>query len=261
MDLTLLEKEFEKYLRLQSPPLALRMLRPGEEAPEKCRKPFEHLKIKVNICQGFSMARKYGWTVRMGAEDMACPPGTALFGFFKDTEYFDAGNMAVPTYAPDLEAGAALEKEFPRFEHGEYEAILVAPMGRAAFEPDMLIFYAQPAQVMRLIHGAVYESGGGLNSWGQCRFGCSTVISVLQNGECTYSVPGNGDRVFAGVQDTEMCFYMPMARAEGVAAGLAANHKGGTRYPVPAYLMYQANFPKNYSRQMEIWREKGEIKD
>lgn len=260
-DLQTLEKEFEKYLRLQSPPLALRMLGPGENPPEKCRRPFHHLKTRVTICQGFSMARKYGWAVRMGAEDMACPPGAALFGFFENTEYFDSGNMAVPAYAPDLEAGKALEKEFPRFGYKEYEAILVAPMGRAEFEPHMLVFYAQPAQVMRLIHGAVYESGGGLNSWTQCRFGCSSVISVLQTGKCTFNVPGNGDRVFAGVQDSEMSFYLPMAKAEGVAAGLAANHKGGTRYPVPAYLMYQPSFPKNYAQQMDIWRELNEIQD
>ena len=258
-DLKTMESEFNQYLRLQSPPLAIRMVKAGEEVPEKCRRPFEHLKMKINICQGFSMARKYGWTVRMGAEDMACPPGAALFGFFKDTDYFDAGNMAVPTYAPDLEAGKAIEAEFPRFAHGEYEAILVAPMARAAFEPQMLLFYAQPAQVMRLVHGALYEGGKGLKSWTQGRFGCSTVISVLQSGECTYGIPGNGDRVFAGVQDSEMNFLMPMKRAEGVLAGLVANHKGGTRYPVPAYLMYQAQFPKNYSKQMEIWKEQGEI--
>ncbi len=260
-DLEKLANDFEKYLRLQSPPLALRMLRAGEAAPEKCRQPFRHLKTKVTICQGFSMARKYGWTVRMGAEDMACPPGAALFGFFQNTDYFDAGHMAVPTYAPDLDAGKALEQEFPRFDYNEYEAILVAPMNRADFEPHMLVFYAQPAQIMRLIHGAVYESGGGLESWTQCRFGCSSVISVLKSGKCSFNVPGNGDRVFAGVQDTEMSFYLPMARAEGVAAGLEANHQGGTRYPVPAYLMYQPNFPKNYARQMEIWRELEEIQE
>jgi len=258
-DLKLIDGELNKYLRLQTFPIALRMLKSEAEIPEKSRRPFKQTNQKIAICQGFAMARKYGWTVVMGQEDMACPPGSAAYGFFKDTSYFDEGNMVFPTYAPNLELGKTLEADTPRFPYGEYSHILVAPLERADFEPHLLIIYAMPAQVMRLIHGAVYEQGHALAASSQCRIGCAIVAAVMQSGECTFAVPGNGDRVFGGCQDHEMSFFLPMKRVAGLLAGLAANHKGGTRYPIPVNLMYQPSFPKNYSRQMEIWQEKGEL--
>ena len=258
-DLKTIDNELNKYLRLQSFPIALRMLKTEAEIPEKCRRLYKQTKQKIAICQGFAMARKYGWTVAMGKEDMACPPGALAYGFFKDTAYFDEGNMAFPTYVPNLEMGKTLEADIPRFNYGEYSHILIAPLERADFEPHLLIIYAMPAQVMRLIHGAVYERGHALAAFAQCRVGCSTVAAVMQSGECTFSVPGNGDRVFGGTQDHEMNFFLPMKRVAGLLAGLAANHKGGTRYPIPAYIMYQPSFPKNYSQQMDIWQEKGEL--
>ncbi len=258
-DLKTIDSELNKYLRLQSFPIALRMLKSEAEIPGKTRRPFAQMKQQVAICQGFYMARKYGWSVAMGKEDMACPPGAAAYGFFKDSAYFDEGNMAFPTYAPSLDLGKSLEADIPRFPYGEYSHILVAPLDKAEFEPQLLIIYAMPAQVMRLIHGAIYEQGHALTAASECRIGCAIVAAVMKSGECTFSVPGNGDRVFGGTQDHEMNFFLPMQRVPGVLAGLAANHMGGTRYPIPAYAMYQPSFPKNYSRQMEIWQENGEL--
>jgi len=47
---------------------------------------------KVAICQGIGMARKNGWAVAMGKEDMQCSLGAATFGFFKNLDFFN-GNV------------------------------------------------------------------------------------------------------------------------------------------------------------------------
>ena len=65
-----LGQALDRYIRPLTFPLALKMLKSEEEIPEKTRRPLQQMKKKIAICQGVGMARKYGWTVAMGKEDM-----------------------------------------------------------------------------------------------------------------------------------------------------------------------------------------------
>ncbi len=52
-------------------------------------------------------------------------------------------------------------------------------------------------------------------------------------------VPGNGDRVWAAVQDHEMIYALPASHLDALVEGLAATHEKGVRYPIPTFLRYQ----------------------
>ena len=93
-DLKEMEQALNTYIRPLTFPVAIKMLKSEEEIPEKTRRPYQQLKKKVAICQGIGMARKLGWTVAMGKEDMQCSLGAAPFGFFKNIDFFDEGNLA-----------------------------------------------------------------------------------------------------------------------------------------------------------------------
>ncbi len=67
------EKALNTYIRPLTFPLAIKMLKSEDEIPEKTRRPFQQMKIKVAICQGIGMARTLGWAVAMGKEDMPIP--------------------------------------------------------------------------------------------------------------------------------------------------------------------------------------------
>ena len=69
-DLKELNQALNTYIRPLTFPLAIKMLKSKEEIPERTRRPFEQMKKKVAICQGVGMARKYGWAVAMGKENM-----------------------------------------------------------------------------------------------------------------------------------------------------------------------------------------------
>ena len=112
---------------------------------------------------------------------------------------------------------------------------------------------------MRLIHGALYNEGGAVQSSSMGRLGCATIITVMKNDECRYLVPGNGDRIFGMTQDYEMTFLMPASKIETVLDGLAKTHKGGIRYPVTSFFNFQATFPPSYQEQMKIWEDEGEL--
>lgn len=258
-DLKEVEQALNTYIRPLTFPVAIKMLKSEAEIPEKTRRPFQQLKKKVAICQGIGMSRKLGWTVAMGKEDMQCALGAAPFGFFKNIDFFNEGNLAAGMFAASPEVGKKEEDLVDRFDYGAYSHILVAPLNRAAFDPDLLMIYGNPAQIMRLIHGALYNEGGAIQSTAMGRLGCASIITVMKSDECRFLVPGNGDRIFGMTQDWEMSFMIPMSKVDTVVDGLAKTHKGGIRYPITSFFNFEATFPPSYQEQMKIWEGEGEL--
>ena len=254
-----MEQALNTHIRPLTFPLAIKMLRSEAEIPEKTRRPFQQMKKKVAICQGIGMARKLGWAVAMGKEDMQCSLGAAPFGFFKNIDFWNEGNIAVGMFASSKEIGKKKEDLVDRFEYESYSHILVAPLNRAAFEPDLFMIYGNSAQIMRLVHGALYDEEGAVHSSSMGRLGCASIITSIKNNECRYVLPGNGDRVFGMTQDYEMAFLAPAAKMDAVLDGLAQTHKAGVRYPITSFFNFQATFPPSYQEQMKIWEEEGEL--
>jgi len=258
-DLKQIEQTLNTCIRPLTFPLAIKMLKSESDIPEKTRRPFQQMKKKIAICQGIGMARKLGWAVAMGKEDMRCSLGAAPFGFFKNIDFFNEGNLAAGMFTTSKEIGKKEEDLIDRFEYGVYSHILVAPINRAAFEPDIFMIYGNPAQVMRLIQGALYNEGGAVQSSSMGRLGCATIIMVIKGNECRYIVPGNGDRIFGMTQDYEMAFMIPASKADTVLDGLKKTHKGGIRYPITSFFNFEAGFPPSYQEQMKIWEDEGEL--
>jgi len=258
-DLKGLEQALNTYIRPLTFPLALKMLRSEEEIPERTRRPLQQMKKKIAICQGIGMARKYGWAVAMGKEDMQCSLGAAPFGFFKNIDFFNEGNLAAGMFTASKEIGKREEDLVDRFEYGLYSHIIVAPLHRTAFQPDLFMVYGNPAQIMRLIQGALYNEGGAIQSSSMGRLGCAPIITAIKNDECRYLVPGNGDRIFGMTQDYEMAFIIPLSKVDTLLDGLAKTHKAGIRYPITSFFDFEATFPPSYQEQMKIWKEEGEL--
>lgn len=258
-DLKEVEQALNTYIRPLTFALAIKMLRSEEEIPERTRRPFQQMGKKVAICQGIGMARKLGWAVAMGKEDMQCSLGAAPFGFFKNIDFFDEGNLAAGMFTASKEIGKREEDLVDRYEYGLYSHILVAPLHRTAFEPDLFMVYGNPAQVMRLIQGALYNEGGAIQSSSMGRLGCASMITVMKEDECRYLIPGNGDRIFGMTQDDEMAFLIPSSKMDTLLDGLAKTHKAGIRYPITSFFDFEATFPPSYQEQMRIWEEEGEL--
>lgn len=259
-DMKEIEQAINTYIRPLTFPLAIKMLKSEAEIPEKTRRPFQKMKKKVAICQGVGMARKLGWTVAMGQEDMQCSLGAAPFGFFKNIDFFNEGNLANGMFTASMAAGKKEEDLVDRFEHGQYSHILVAPLSRCSFTPDLFMIYGNPSQIMRLIQGALYNEGGAIHSSSMGRLGCAAIITVLKNNQCRYLIPGNGDRIFGMTQDDEMSFMIPESKMDTVLEGLAKTHKAGIRYPITSFFDFEATLPPTYQQQMKIWQDAGEVK-
>lgn len=238
----------DKYVRPQTFPVAVKMYQDASAVPEKARRPTRDLGFQTAICQAISFARHYGWTMALEGDDLSCPLAKVVFGFAPLTDFYLDGHACAGMYTETPGAGAITEAEVDKFEDGEYRALVAAPLARAEYEPDVVILYTSPAQVMRLVTAALWKSGGRIHSGFAGRIDCSDgVITPMKTQECQVILPCYGDRIFAQAQDHEMAFSVPRAKFETVAEGLEGTHKGGVRYPIPSYLRYNAEFPPQYA--------------
>lgn len=259
IDVKTADRELSYYVRPQTFPVAIRMLRPGEEIPERARRPARDFKKLSMNCQVIDMARRYGWTLALTREDSICALGIAAMGFERPTHLHDTGTLCEGMYTETKEAGQRSEAAVDKFTPGEFTALLVAPLDRATFVPDLVCVYATPAQVMRLNQAALWKRGGKLTSSFGGRIDCSEiVVTTMRTNQPQIILPCTGDRMFGQTQDHEMAFTIPWDRMEEIVEGLRGTHQGGIRYPVTQFMEYEAKLPPKYMEAIRVWdAEKG----
>jgi uncharacterized protein (DUF169 family) len=248
----------DSYIRPQTFPVAVKMVRSGEEVPDKVRMPKRDLGTPMALCQGLALARRHGWPVAMGLEDMVCPLGAVTLGLVPAKDRFLDGSFNIPFWVKDQGVRAKMARALPQLEVGKYSHVVAAPLHRAGFEPDVIVVYGNAAQVGRLIQAAVYGTGEPVVSSSVGGFACGLEITQpMLTGECQFVVVGGGDRAIAQAHDHEIAFAMPVSRAEAVAEGLEGTHKAGMRYPTTPYLMYAPLFPPAFGELMDYLKEGG----
>jgi uncharacterized protein (DUF169 family) len=245
-----------KYVRPGSFPLAVRMVKVGEELSERTKRPHQDLKHKVAVCQTFAMARRYGWQIAVGEEDINCPLALTAFGFREETETYTCGDMCAGMFTATKKAGAKTEELVPKFSFQQYRYILTAPNHRADFPPHLYLIYGNSAQIMRLLTAALYKSGGYITSKFSGRLDCADIcIETMKTGQPQVILPCYGDRVFGQTQDHEMAITIPAGAEEDLVKGLEGTHKGGIRYPMPSFLRYAPQYPEHYYKLEETWKK------
>jgi MtaA/CmuA family methyltransferase len=259
IDVKTADQELQTYIRPQTFPVAIRMLKPGEPIPDRARRPARDFKKLSMNCQVIDMARRYGWMIALTREDHICSLGIAALGFEKPTHLQASGTLCEGMYTETKEAGRRSEAASDRFAPGDYTTLLVAPLDRATFEPHLVCVYANPAQVMRLTQASLWKRGGKLASGFSGRVVCSDIIvTTMLTGEPQVILPCSGDRIFGQTQDHEMAFTIPWDRMEEIVEGLRGTHAGGIRYPITQFMEYEAKLPPRYMEANRVWEaEKG----
>jgi MtaA/CmuA family methyltransferase len=254
MDGKTADRELQTYIRPQTFPVAIRMLKPGEPIPEKAKRPARDFKKLSMNCQVIDMARRYGWMIALTREDHICSLGIAALGFEKPTHLHSSGTLCEGMYTESKEAGQRSEAAVDRFQSGEYYALLVAPLDRATFEPHLVCIYANPAQVMRLTQAALWKRGGKLASSFGGRIDCSEIIvTTMRTDQPQVILPCSGDRIFGQTQDHEMAFTIPWGQMDEIIEGLRGTHNGGIRYPITQFMEYEAKMPPKYMEANRVW--------
>jgi uncharacterized protein (DUF169 family) len=251
-----LDEAIHSYVRPDTFPLAIRVMKNGENLPDRIKRPKKDLQTTFSICQGVTMARRYNWTLAIGNEDLSCPIAKIAFGFEEEIPYYKKGNLTDGMYTKTCDLGAETEAVVPKFSKEAAGTILIAPLTRASFEPELIVVYGNSAQVMRMVAGALYTRGGEITSNFTARADCADiVVKTIQTNKPQVILPCYGDRVFGQTHDHEMAFTIPYSMADDFIEGLKGTHKGGVRYPVPNYLQYEAQYPATYQKLNKLFEE------
>ncbi|MFX0114812.1 MAG: DUF169 domain-containing protein [Candidatus Hodarchaeota archaeon] len=233
-------RSLEELLRPQTYPLAVKFVKDESEFPERTRRSDQ----KIAICQALTTSRRWGWTMGITDKDSGCPGASIAYGWPQLIDEETLAQFFLTAGYAATEAGAAtIVENIDRLEPNKYGGIVISPLVRTKVVPDVILIYGNPAQMMRLLQGAMYKEGKKIPSelagiMASCTAGA---IRAFNTGDYQVVVPGNGDRVFAATHDNEMLFAIPAAKAEEIIEGMQAQRFA--KYPIPVAQQMPPPFP------------------
>ena len=245
-------EDIEKYIRPDTFPLAVALLKSDTPIDFTYKSPQKDLGLQNFVCQNFKMSRSYGWTIKIGPEDINCRSARDIYGWDGIANDRSGGlkDFAVGLYGKDLQT---LEKSLTHFYPAaeKIHGLVISPLSRTKIVPDVVLIYCLPAQVMRLIQGYLYHEGGALEfssagRTGSCHEG---ITKPIITGKPQLVMLGNGDRVWGGAQDSEVMFACPNDKLDILIDGLKTTHEAGLRYPIPTYMNYAPGFQQSFEEK------------
>jgi len=235
-------EQLRRWVNPETFPVAVKFLDREADIPQTAKRPVRDLRVKMAPCQGSAMARRYGWTVAFTREDVGCAIAAHSYGWERVTDAEGPVHfLTLMNYADDAESAARILDGFLTLETDHDPIVLYSPLERTKIEPDVVLIYVNPAQLMRLIHGMTHHEGTPIESRFSGRAASCTegVLGAYLDQAPKVVVPGNGDRVWAACQDHEMIMAIPGGQLAQLVEGLEKTHRTGIRYPIPSFLRYQ----------------------
>ncbi len=246
--------EIEKYLRLRTFPVGLKFVRKKEEL-----KNIKRLKMhEGTLCQAVSAARTFGWSLGVVAEGLMtiC---SGVFGLAESPEKVKDGTLRQLAWCGKKEDAKKFEDSIPRIPLGKYEAILIGALSGGLFDPDVVLFYGNPAQMIFVINALQYEDYERLGFYCVGESSCAdSIVQCFLSGKPALSIPCFGERRYGHAQDDELAIAIPCGQVEKVNRNLGELYKKGIRYPIPSWgnqcdPVKGGGIPPAY---MEIFKEK-----
>jgi uncharacterized protein (DUF169 family) len=206
-------ESIKEFLGLKFPPVALKLVTGGEAAPEAAYRPSAHGK-HLALCQAFALARRDGKTIYMGEEDHWCWNPLIAFGHVKCEEKGDPGFETICSVIGVEDPGAAEKfvSSFMKLPYKKYDGVLIAPLDRADFPPDVLLIYCEPGQ-LRTILLATRRSGQLVRSEFDALDSCLyATIPPLLTGDYRITFPDPGEYERALTDDHTVIFSVPTVK-------------------------------------------------
>ena len=211
-------KILKDTLSLRWDPVAVRLMRPGEQRPRDTVEPPSPLRH----CQSIITARR-GHSLYMPPRSHACPDGSGILGLVEMSPKLKSGELYLLfKKLPNLEIARKMISSRPDFPAHSFEATLLAPLEQATFEPDVVIFTLWPEQAMWLCCAQTYHNGerqtfktSGFNS--TC---ADLVVQPMKTGEMNISFGCYGARASSEIDDFELYLSVPIHLMEPIVNSL-----------------------------------------
>lgn len=249
-----LVRRMELLMRLKSFPVAFKLLDNKETLDEI---PFiRRMTHKITMCQLVTMVRNFDWTVGADLDDFVSPMCPSIIGLTDIPEVMKDGTFRQIVWTKTKEDGKKYENSIPRLPVGKYEAVVMAPLVYNPFDPDIVLIYANPAQMMLLINSLQFEDYEVMQFYCVGETSCADSIArCYLTGKPSLTIPCYGERRYGHAQDDELVMAIPAGMMEKALRGMEALYKRGIRYPIShagAELDVTNSFPASYSGASQI---------
>ncbi len=253
-------RRMELLMRLKSFPVAFKMLENKEDLSQIpfLRRP----ENKITMCQMITLVRNFDWTIGADLDDFLSPMCPSIIGMTDIPEPLKDGTFRSIVWVQTKEDGKRYENAIPRLPLGKYEAVAMAPLVYNPFDPDIVLIYANPAQMMLLINALQFEDYEVMQFFCVGESSCSDAIArCYLTGKPSLTIPCYGERRYGHAQDEDLVMAIPAPMMGKALRGLEVLYRRGIRYPI-SYAGAESDvtkaFPAAYGgfEQLELLRGK-----
>jgi uncharacterized protein (DUF169 family) len=225
-----LAAEIESLLHLKYGPVAYKKLNKVKEIdtiPVVTK-----LDRKTTFCQVPSMVRSAGMTIGVTRNNFGarCARINGLLETTEEQIAKEANGFATTWFASAEEAKKQLSS-YPLIPPGK--ALVLAPMAHGKFEPDVVLIYGNPAQMMLLMNGLQFQDYEPFQFFFTGEGSCADGLARCYNtGKPSLAIPCMGERAFGAVADDEMVMALPPAYLPKAITGLKILRERRIGYPI-----------------------------
>ena len=170
MDYKTISDTLKDLLGLKNEAVGIKFLKENETMPG-----YESDK-KYTFCQ-FIMRAREGHKLLANADNIACANGGSALGFFPVPEKLMNGEFLARLGSFTKEGAQKTMEMMPRFQQNQFSGIVLAPLSKIDFDPDIIVLETLPEHLMWLSLATIHEKGGRLQ-----------FASSISNGTCVDTV-------------------------------------------------------------------------
>jgi len=228
-----LADSLERSLRLRTRPVAYKRLEKAtalDNIPEVVR-----IDRAFTFCQVPTLVRRgAGITIGVTSADPISPRCARIFGLAATTQEQLSQEITYfkNTYFTTEEEAKRQMASYPLIPPGE--AIVVSPLASVEFDPDVVLIYGTPAQMMVLMCALQVKGFERFQFFfigeGSC---ADSLAQCYLTGKPALSIPCYGERSFGSVEDDELVLAVPPGMMEKAVTGLHTLEERQRGYPIP----------------------------
>lgn len=231
------QEAFERLLKLEYHPVAIKFFKSSEEAKEY--KAEKKMAGKVTFCQFTAASRMANYVLKGTKDNIMCENCLTCFGVTQPSDEEAKGHMK---YVIDFEKAKQVLATKPRLQAGSMEAFMTAPLAKTPVQPDVVMFVCNVLQAYHILNDYIgafdvhpLQFNHTVNS-----AVCGGVVWTYLNHKPNMETMCSGSYTSGKTEKGEINVYIPGDQILGVAKQLllrtefshgASLPYNGTEYP------------------------------
>ena len=254
-----LGKRLRETVGLPYSPVAVRVYESEEEVPAEAIRPYRDQGVHYGYCQAVSLVKTTGVTIALAKEDHWCWKPLMAFGLVdvvNNPEVYHHVLRNCGCATPDL-ADQHFRRDFIMMNRNDNRVIVLAPLEKASFVPDVVMAYADSiVQIRDMIAGIKRRTGKLVHSDFDYMDSCCYSFMPThfeRDFRITFPDPCETGRACCG--ETEIILSIPYEKLEMVVEECEAKKEHSKNRPLKQDGTIHPDFPRPefYNELYKLW--------